>query len=322
MAKITLVIPVYNVEPYLRECLDSVLNQTFANWEAVCVNDGSTDGSVAILEEYALKDNRFIILSQPNGGLSAARNAGMKVAKGDYILFLDSDDWLETNTLQTLVQNMEDEDMLCFSGRRFIEKTGDYCPTDQLNEKTYPTGMAYYEENALQQRDFAFVCVVLRLYRRQFLLENALHFKEGIYHEDNLFTPLACYHAQKVKVLNACLYDYRVRANSIMTTVDAKHRLDLMTIANELAGFFVTKQGFDKTVVYRIITHHYQVAFLNASKEERKNLKRLCDWYLYHKVSRMKLRHRLRYIRNRFCYWDTNERKNHCYQRDSIHLCG
>lgn len=322
MSKIALVIPVYNVEHYLRECLDSVLNQTFTDWEAVCVNDGSTDGSAAILEEYAAKDGRFKTITQANGGLSAARNAGMEAAQGDYVLFLDSDDWLEKNALEILMENLDGEDMLCFSGRRFMEKTGDFCPADQLNEKTYPTGMAYYNENALQRRDFAFVCVVLRAYKRTFLIENGLRFKEGIFHEDNLFTPIACYHAGRVRQINRCLYDYRVRANSIMTTTDAKHLSDMIGIANALAAFFVTKSGFDKTVVYRSITHHYQVVFLNLAKMEGNGIRCLCDWELYKTVSRTKIRHRLRYIKNKTLYRDTNERKDHCHQQHSIHLYG
>lgn len=299
MPKFTLIIPVYNVEAFLRQCLDSVLNQTFSDWEAVCVNDGSTDGSAAILEDYAAKDNRFQVVTQPNGGLSAARNAGLDAAKGEYILFLDSDDWLESKALETIEASLKDEDMLSFSGRRFFEETQSLNPSDVLLEKTYASGMDYYNENALLQRDFAFVCVVLRAYRRAFLIENGLGFKEGILHEDNLFTPLACYYAQKVKQINACLYDYRVRARSITTTVDMKRLTDLMETANELAAFFIPKQGFDKTVVYRAITQYYQAAFVEAPKDERKALKRLCDWGLYHKVSRTKLRHRWNYLKNK-----------------------
>ena len=295
----SVIIPVYNVERYLKDCLDSVLNQTFADWEAVCVNDGSADGSAAILEAYSAKDNRFRIITQPNGGLSAARNAGMKVAKGDYILFLDSDDWLESDALETLARNLDGEDMLCFSGRRYFEETGSCHAADQLQEKAYSSGMAYYNENALLHRDFAFVCVVLRLYRRQFLLENNLWFKQGIYHEDNLFTPLACYYNQKVKQISDCLYDYRVRANSITTTSNAKRLHDLMETANTLAAFFIAKEGFDKTVVYRAITHHYQVVFIKASKDEKMGYKRLCDWKSYKTVSRTKLRHRFNYWKNR-----------------------
>ena len=122
----SIIIPVYNVEAYLQDCLESVLRQSFPDWEAICVNDGSTDVSLAILEEYAAKDSRFRIFSQVNGGLSSARNAGLKVAKGNYVLFLDSDDWLEKNALEVLAGRVDGEDMLCFSGRRFFETEGIY----------------------------------------------------------------------------------------------------------------------------------------------------------------------------------------------------
>lgn len=295
----SVIIPVYNVEPYLRDCLDSVLNQSFADWEAVCVDDGSTDGSAAIAAEYAKKDNRFKVVCQPNGGLSAARNTGLATAHGDYILFLDSDDWLEADALTTLSENLDDEEMLCFSGRRFFEETNAFNPADSLVEKAYDSGLAYYNENALLHRDFAFVCVVLRAYKRAFLVEKGLRFKEGIFHEDNLFTPMACYHAGRVKQINVCLYNYRVRANSITDGNMSKRLVYMMGIANELAEFFNTKSGFDKTVVYRAITHHYQKAFVDASRKERKTLRCLCNWHLYREVSCTKLRHRVNYWKNR-----------------------
>lgn len=297
--KFSIVIPVYNVEAYLRDCLDSVLKQTCTDWQAICVNDGSTDGSAEILNEYAVCESRLKIVTQPNGGLSAARNAGVREAEGDYILFLDSDDWLEANALQTLAKNLEGEDMLCFSGRRFFEEGKAFRQADNLKPCSYLSGMEYYNDNALQSRDFAFVCVVLRAYKRSLLIDNSLWFKEGIFHEDNLFTPLVCYHAQRVKQIPDCLYDYRVRSNSITTTSNVKRLRDLLGTANELAAFFVPKQGFDKTIVYRAITHHYQVVFVNTSKEERKDMERLCDWNLYYEVSRTKLRHRVTFWRNR-----------------------
>ena len=300
--KFSVIIPVYNVETYLRECMDSVLNQTFSDWEAVCVNDGSTDCSSAVLEEFASKDSRFAIINQSNGGLSAARNTGLKAAKGEYVLFLDSDDWLEPKALEVISKSLSDEDMLCFSGRRFFESKGRYHDADQLLERTYASGMDYYNENALLSRDFAFVCVVLRTYKRGFLLFHEIWFKEGIFHEDNLFTPLACYYAKHVKVINACLYDYRVRANSITTTGNIKRLRDLMETANTLAAFFISKEGFDKTMVYRAITHYYQTVFKYVPMADRKGLYRLCDWNLYRKVSRTKLRHRLNYLKNRFAF--------------------
>lgn len=295
----SVIIPVYNVEKYLRACLDSMLYQTFSDWEAVCVNDGSTDGSADILTEFTAKDNRFRVVEQPNAGLSAARNTGMKHSTGDYVLFLDSDDWLETDALETLVGNLADEDMVCFSGRRYLELENRYLPSDLLEEETYQSGMEYYNRNALKPRDFAFVCVVLRAYRRSFLVENDLLFKEGIIHEDNLFTPLACYFARRVKVLNRCLYDYRVRDNSITTTYNEKRLRDMLGTANELAAFFIAKTGFDKTIVYRAITHHYQVVFKNVPRAERHSFKKICNWKCYRTVSGTKPRHIVNYWKNK-----------------------
>ncbi len=100
MPAISIIIPIYNVEKYLRRCLDSVLNQTFSDWQAICVNDGSPDNSADILAEYAARDARFIIVNKENGGLSDARNAGMKHATGDYILYIDSDDFIHPQTLE------------------------------------------------------------------------------------------------------------------------------------------------------------------------------------------------------------------------------
>ena len=301
--KFSIIIPVYNVENYLRECLDSVLHQTFGDWEAICVNDGSTDGSSRILEQFSARDRRIIVIHQANEGLSIARNTGIDASRGEYVFFLDSDDWLEENALEILTKNLTDEDLICFSGRRFFEMEGKYNGADQLKEASYMTGMDYYNENALRPRDFPFVCVVLRAYRKDFLSSKDLRFKESIYHEDNLFTPLSCYYAKKVKVVNACLYDYRVRANSITTTTNTKRVRDYLEIANELAAFFVPLSGFDKTTVYRAITHHFQVAFFDALKTNKKELYNQCNWPLYWKVSRTKLRHRINYWRVRVGFY-------------------
>lgn len=295
----SVIIPVYNVEAFLGDCLDSLIAQTFTNWEAVCVNDGSTDNSSSILSAYATREERIKVVTQSNRGLSAARNAGMAVAKGEYVVFLDSDDWLEPNALETIAKVLDGEDMVCFSGRRFFEATNSFNAADQLVEKTYATGMDYYNENALLHYDFPFVCVVLRAYRRGFLVENRLSFKEGIFHEDNLFTPIACYYARKVRIINVGLYDYRVRANSITTTDNNRRLMDMLTTANELAAFFISVQGIDKTVVYRTITHYYQRAFMDIPQEGKTDLRKLCDWERYRTVSRTKLRHRFNFLKNK-----------------------
>lgn len=297
--KFSVIIPVYNVEAYLRECLDSVLHQTFEDWEAICVNDGSTDRSELIIEEYVQKDSRIRGISKANGGTSTARNVGLKEAKGEYVVFLDGDDWLELNGLQVIAERLNGEEILCFSGRRYIEETKSYHPADQLMEKSYHSGMDYYNENALMHRDFAFVCVVLRVYKRRFLMENQLFFDDDITYEDNQWVPITLYYAKTVNVISDALYVYRIRQGSKMQEVSLARKQDMMKVANRLAAFFVPKTGFDKVTVYRAITHHYQVAFVGVSEEERKVIKSLCDWRLYRKVSRTKLRHRVNYWKNR-----------------------
>ncbi len=284
----SVVVPVYNVEAYLPQCLDSLLAQTFGDFEAVCVNDGSTDGSLSILEGYAARDNRIRIISQPNRGLSAARNTGMDAARGDYILFLDSDDWLESSSLQAISDNLDGEDMLCFGGWRGDEE-------EMPSSANYRTGWDYYNRCALVHHPFPFVCVVLRCYRRAFLDTQRLRFREGILHEDNHFTPRACLAANKVRVIPDALYHYRIRQGSIMTTRSLRSRQDMLRIANELAAIFTHRDDLNRSVVYCALTHHYQVAFLGATRDESKTLRPLVDWQLYRTVSRTKLRHRLNY---------------------------
>ena len=100
MAKISVIIPVYNIEKYLVKCLDSVINQTFTDIEIICINDGSTDNSLSILEEYAQKDKRIKIINKENGGLSSAWNAGLNEVSAEYLTFVDGDDWIDTNTFK------------------------------------------------------------------------------------------------------------------------------------------------------------------------------------------------------------------------------
>ena len=291
----SIIIPVYNVENYLRDCMDSVLNQTFQDWEAICVDDGSADRSAIILDEYAGRDGRIKVIKQKNAGTASARNAGLKSAKGDYILFLDSDDWLVPNALQTLSNHLNEEDILCFSGRRFFESSKSFNQADHLLPRHYKTGIEYYNENALLPRDFAFVCVVLRVYRRAFLLQNDLFFADDISYEDNLWVPIVLYYAESVSVVPDSLYIYRIREGSKMQDVSLKRKVDLLTVANRLAEFFIPRKDFDKTTVYRAITHHYQVVFTQATPEDDKKLIPLVKWALYKTVSKTKPRHRLNY---------------------------
>lgn len=294
--KISVIIPIYNVSKYLGTCLDSVLSQANADVEVICINDGSTDDSGAILSSYSSTHPEMVVIDQKNAGLSAARNAGLKRAQGEYVMFLDSDDWIEPDALAKLASVTNDQDMICFNGRRYLEDSGEFEEADTLAPEQNITGWEYYNKYSLQPRRFAFVCVVLRAYKREFLIKNGLWFAEGIYHEDNRFTPMACYYAKSVRVIDDVLYNYRVRGSSITTTRNLKRDKDLLETANILSSFFAEKEDCDRTVVYRALTHHYQAPFARSTSKEDKELLPLVNWKLYRTVSHTKARHKIQYI--------------------------
>ena len=296
--KFSIIVPVYNVEKYLRECLNSVLVQTYPEYEVICINDGSTDGSQMILEEYKKTHEKISVITQLNIGLSGARNTGIKVAKGDYLFFLDSDDYIEPNTLEILAQKQEGEDLVCFNGRRVFENGETEEPDAGIDDSSL-SGWEYYIKYSLLSRKFHFVCTVLRLYRREYLLKNDLFFEEGIYHEDNLFTPIACYYAQRVKVIPDCLYIYRIREGSIMQTVNVQRIYDMITVANKLSDFFIHITDIDKSQLYKEIAGEYFGTYIHENSKYYgkidKRIKKIVNWNNYKEVS-IYPRHRRIYL--------------------------
>ena len=141
--KISIVLPVYNVANYLRKCLDSLVNQTFKDFEVICVNDGSTDMSLSILEGYSLTDSRFKIITQENRGLSGARNTGIKHVRGEYVLFVDSDDWLEDNALEELYNHVKgfNSEITMFKFRYFNEDTKEFSENQNSKLEIIPDSL-------------------------------------------------------------------------------------------------------------------------------------------------------------------------------------
>lgn len=222
---ISVIIPVYNVEPYLRECIDSVLAQDYRNLEIICVNDGSTDNSPEILEEYKKKDNSIIIINQENAGLSAARNTGLKASRGEYVYFLDSDDLIKPEAMGELLNLARDNslDILQFDSELFFEDESVKSEFSEL-EKYYHRRREYASVRTGHQLYSLMSAAgdyrpnaVLQFFRRNFLKDNDLWFFEGILHEDELFTFLAMLKAEKVLHVPEAYYLRRIRQNSIMT---------------------------------------------------------------------------------------------------------
>lgn len=230
-AKISVVIPVYNVEQYLEECVDSVLKQTYRDYEIILVDDGATDGSGHICDQYAEKYSCVKVIHQKNGGLSAARNAGFEEASGEYIYFLDSDDYIEDVTLEHLVTIAENEnaDMVFFNGYVFFSD----CEEDpnvwkyQRKDK-YSSGNGRELLKQLLTTDEYRTAVPLMLFKTEYLREHQLMFKEGILHEDELFTFLVYNADGKISHCHEELYARRVRPASIMTSSGMIRRYESM----------------------------------------------------------------------------------------------
>lgn len=212
---VSIVVPVYNAGKYLRHGLNSILEQTSVNWEAVCIDDGSTDDSYAILREYAAKDNRFRLFSKENGGVSRARNLGILEAKGEWVTFMDADDWLSTNTVETLLAApcSRQVDIIGFDADVVYDEGVAHDATlDEIfqvkKEGEYPGSPEILE-------DMVGTCWG-KAYRRAFLVENQLMFPENMRQEDEVFYRCAMSVAQRVYMIRHQGYHYFQTKGSYM----------------------------------------------------------------------------------------------------------
>lgn len=233
--KLSIIIPVYNVEPYVEKCLRSCLEQDIplADYEIIVVNDGSQDNSHSIAKSIAKECLNMTVISQENAGLSAARNKGLALATGVYVWFIDSDDWIETNCLKTIIETLykEHPDGLIVYGENIIngtaEKRQDY---SELNRTTY-SGIDVLKMNFWEP------CVQFTIYNRDFLIKNNLKFMPGVFHEDSEFTPRSFYLAKKLVVLNKFIYYKYANPHSITRSVNPKKAFDIIKVANSLSMF-------------------------------------------------------------------------------------
>ena len=264
---ISIIIPAYNVEAFLPKCLDSIFSQKDVEVEVLCVDDGSTDGTSELLQRYAAERHNLRVFKQPNQGMSTARNFGLREAKGEYVLFVDSDDWICEGSLAMLSACLNGEDVVCFNAKKYIEKTEEYKDNYLPNVDGIVRGWDYFNKARLIPSEIHFVCIWQRAYRKAFLEENNLRFAEGIRRaEDDLFSTMVMYHAQTLKVVDDCVYVYRIRDNSITTTVDINRWYDGLKVQDVLANFFVPLQGIDKSAIYRVLASSYINQFSKKTK--------------------------------------------------------
>ena len=240
--KFSIIVPVYNTENYLSECLESIVSQQYSNYEVICVNDCSTDDSEIILKEYAIKYPQITYVNNgKNEGLSYSRNKAMKIAQGDYIWFVDSDDYIRQGAFSLLADRikenevdvlnfnytdvMEDRTITPYRGNKFILSTSTI------------SGFDWFVESIDKNMPIAFMGN--RIFKKDFLRGKNITFYEKIVHEDNLFCVQALIQAEKILNIPDEIYIYRKRSNSITNSIPDENKLNsYVIILNELLYFW------------------------------------------------------------------------------------
>lgn len=282
--KISFVIPVYKVEAYLNQCVDSILNQTYRDIEVILVDDGSPDDCPQICDEYAKRDNRVIVIHKSNGGLSDARNAGLKVAKGNYVVFVDSDDfWVDDNQLELLVHSVsehQDCDFIGFNCSYYYPASGTYkawlAYSDAISKPTSGNDIL----QILVKSGIVPMSACLKIMKRTFLIDNALYFKKGLLAEDIPWFIDVLEKCNKCMYINQYIYAYRQNVvGSISSSGGERSFNNLFAIVKEELDKVAARE-FDeaaKRALYSFIAYEYCILLsmlegLQDAKSKRKEL--------------------------------------------------
>lgn len=275
--KLSIIVPVYNVEKYVEKCIRCCENQNIptSDFEIIAVNDGSTDNSLQILQGVSKDYDNIKIVNQANLGLSAARNAGMLHASGDYYMFVDSDDWITSNCLGSLMSKLEKETPDCLA----------ICAANDINNSIIRR-FSYKDENPISGVELlkrgVSPCATFSIWNSLFLKKNNLSFYEGILHEDVEFTSRAYYFAKKVSLINDLVYIVYQNLNSITRTSNPKRSYDLINVVcPRLSCFSENVLEEHKIIYHNLISLHYNNALFNIRRcstlEQRKLNQALCN---------------------------------------------
>ncbi len=225
MNKVSLIVPIYNSEKYLKRCIDSIVNQTFENIEIICIDDGSTDKSLKVLNAYAIKDSRIKIYSQQNNGISFTRNRGIQLASCKYIMFIDSDDTIELTMIEKLYNRIEETSSdLVISNFNYIDR----CGVLYKKYKKFKSDFSkrYIFQNILNGNLSTSPCI--SIYNKNLFLKNNVFFPISKIYEDSMTIFKLLYYAKKVSVVEDCLYNYFDNEESISTSFDEKNFKDIV----------------------------------------------------------------------------------------------
>lgn len=285
MVKVSVIIPVYNAEDYLKESIDGILNQTLDDIEVLCVDDGSVDNSLKILEEIAEKDKRVKYIHQENQGGGAARNHALPHATGKYLYFMDADDIIDKNALKECYDIMEEKnpDFVIFQAKNYAEDTGEYFETEDYTMSEVAEAVRGKIFNWRDLGDLLFKVSVTpwcKFYNREFVMSTNAQFAEGLIFHDNIFFFDMLFYAERIYFYEKFLYTRR-RHSASSTGAGDRRFIDFVTITDMIWEIFFRHDVFDRFVVelgfkktnkvysrYRGIQDEYKEDFYNAMKAD------------------------------------------------------
>lgn len=290
---VSIIVPVYNVEKYINRCVDSLCVQTYSNIEIILIDDGSSDDSGDLCDYYAGIDERIRVIHKKNSGVSEARNQGISSAEGQYILFVDSDDYVSSNIIETLynaIQKYSLDISACFFKRvlenaildeRNIDNSDDYdidiCTGKEIIERIYHN----YERNIE-------LVVWNKMYKRELFDKYEIVYPKGRYHEDIFVTYKLLYYALRVGIVQKELYYYRTRPGSIMTVKFSEKQLDGLDAKEEAITFF---QNNNEEKLMKIVINDYFASsiklFAQAKMLQDLSLKKKCEKYILQKYNKI-----------------------------------
>ncbi len=242
MELVSVIVPIYNVEAYLERCVESILQQTYEHIEIILVDDGSPDRCGSMCEDYAQKDNRIKVLHKENGGLSDARNAGLEMAKGKYVLFVDSDDLIKKELVESCVQTAEknSSDIVIFDFNR-VEENEEIVTTMEIEKS------GTYTLESEPRILFGSPSAVNKLFRRDLFIKTGIRFPVGKYYEDLGTIPKLLFLADKIDYIKESYYDYMIRSGSIMTAAKfEKNYEDRTEMLSGILDFYKEKNVYEK----------------------------------------------------------------------------
>lgn len=287
--KVSIIVPVYNVEPWLNKCLDSLLDQTYSEYEILLINDGSTDRSGKICDKYAEENKRIKVFHNKNQGLSYSRNFGVKNSTGKYVMFVDSDDYInDAEIIEKFINILEKEnsDFIYTSYCRFEDGKDDeiteILPIDiKASEIENKSGIdilaLLIEKNNYHHAAYLKIC------NKKFLIDNNLFFKEGIYHEDAEWSPKLFYYSKKISIYSEPYYMRRMRENSIITTTNEKSIVkkinDRLTVAYDLIKFFnaLPEGNTKKIIINDLVRMYWGDLMLITNLKNKENISDCCN---------------------------------------------